>query len=128
MEDTLVSLEVAKLLKTKGFSAGSNHYYDTSVQFGEDAHPVLNLCNGNIACYVNGLSPYIIEAPTQSLAQKWLRDTKSKIIIVDVDFTELECYYCNVYDHTKMLSFQTKSFVTYEEALEGGLLVALKSI
>lgn len=30
------------------------------------------------------------------------------ILIIDVDFTELECYYCNIYDKTRVLQEQTK--------------------
>lgn len=55
-------------------------------------------------------------------------DSNSQYLIVDVDFTELECYYCNIYDKTRVLQEQTKNCITYEEALEEGLKQALKLI
>lgn len=69
-----------------------------------------------------------VTSPTQSLAQKWLRDTKGIVVIVDVDFTELKCYYCNIYDHSRLLAKQSSNYITYEEALEEGLEIALRLI
>lgn len=63
---------------------------------------------------------------SQSSAQQWLRDEKMLVLIIDVDFTELECYYCSIYDKTRVLQEQTKNCITYEEALEEGLKQALK--
>lgn len=120
MIETVVSLETAKLLKEKEFSVNTNAYYDdcNKLQVNKPKN------DWNDPLYLGT----ICSAPTQSLAQKWLRDEKMIVLIVDVDFTELECYYCNIYDKTRVLHEQTKDCLTYEEALEEGLKQALKLI
>lgn len=120
MEEQLVSLEVARLLEEKGFCNGSAYYYDN---FKQELHR-----NGNDSIYINGLEEDYIEVPTQSLVQKWLREEKGIVLIVDIDFTELKCYYCNIYDHSRLLAKQSNNCITYEEALEEGLKEALKLI
>lgn len=67
MEEQLVSLEVARLLKEKGFCNGSTHYY-SNLNSKQELHK-----NDNGAVYINGMELDFIEAPTQSLVQKWLR-------------------------------------------------------
>ena len=117
MEETVVSLETARLLKEKGYRDElCRHYYDFK---GE-----LQVYNGMLNCPLGD----VVDAPTQSSAQQWLRDEKMLVLIVDVDYTELECYYCNIYDKTRVLQEQTKNCITYEEALEEGLKQALKLI
>lgn len=78
----------------------------------------------------NGAVKKCIYVPVIHLydAQKWLREQKGLIVIVDADFTELNCYYCNVYNHSKLLASQTKYHTTYEEALNDGILEALKML
>lgn len=64
MEEQVVSLETAKLLKEKGFVNGSQSFYDVSKG---------NFCV-QVSSYINGLDEDFIEAPTQSLAQQWIRE------------------------------------------------------
>lgn len=82
MTDTIISLEVAKLAKEKGFSVGSPNYY--------------NLVHGDLRTSGVGKSGFapearpsnsnntfaIAEAPTQSLLQRWLREQHYVFITV----------------------------------------------
>lgn len=134
MEEQLVSLETAKLLKRNGFCNGSDYFYDTTVHFDSDSKPIFNHSpEGFVRKYVNGLSGIILEAPTQSLVQKWLRDKKKIHIrighrkdhkteenLFSVDVKDIKCK--NPYIIYASLSYLS----TYEEALEEGLKKALQ--
>lgn len=118
MEEQVVTLEVARLLKEKGFVNGSQAFYNAN--------------NGvfyvQTSVYINGLDEEFIEAPTQALAQKWLRDTQRTIVLVDYDSTDV-IYWCNITYRNIGEAFTTSlSCGTYEEALEEGLKQALKLI
>lgn len=135
MEEQLVSLEVAKLLKEKEFNISCRYCYGYHTEsicdfmierrgtIYEDEYDGYNWNDGKFP-----LIEHPTSAPTQSLAQKWLREEKGIVLIVDVDFTELKCYYCNIYDHSRLLAKQSDNYITYEEALEEGLKEALKLI
>lgn len=126
MEEQIVSLKVAKLLEEHNFCNGSSHYYSNI--FSEQLHK-----NDDGVLYLNGLDVNYIEAPTQSLAQKWLREEHNMFV---------ECYHNNllterihgvkygrynmsIYEHSMFNMF---GFDTYERALEEGLKQALKLI
>jgi hypothetical protein len=112
MTEELVTLETAKLLKEKGFN-GRKYLIDVST---------LNHC-----------SKYL-SVPPQSIAQKWLRETKNIHICV----YNCACGYgyeiskadngthitSSVYEGTN----DGEEWDTYEEALEAGLQKALKLI
>ena len=126
MEEQIVSLEVARLLKEKGFCNGSSHYYSNI--FSEQLHK-----NDDGAVHINGMELDFIEAPAQSLVQKWLREEHDMFV---------ECYHNNllterihgikygrynmsIYEHSMFNMF---GFDTYERALEAGIKKALKLI
>ena len=100
MKDEIITLETAKLAKKKGF-------------------------NIPVSDYIN---PDSIEenysAPTQSLLQRWLRETHNTHITIRCKRTDLSLdgfwYVIN--------SLESKMFNTYEQALEEGLYEALKLI
>lgn len=109
MKDTLVGFKVAKLAKEKGFNIRSEPYrYDSK---GE-----LTLLEG-------------INAPTQSLLQKWLREIHK----IDIFITKVKNNYApsvyskNISKHAIGVTLFGKD-KTYEEALEVGLQEALKLI
>lgn len=108
MTEELVTLETAKLLIEKGFNECRN------------VVDISNMSNDDLPkrCFLQ---------PTQSIAQKWLRDNHSVHTAVDVNGNGL--WYCRIYD-TKDYEFlfETKNYVTYEEALEAGIFEALKLI
>lgn len=120
MEEQLVSLEIARLLEEKGFCNGSAYYYDN---FKQELHR-----NGNDSIYINGLEEDYIEVPTQSLVQKWLRETKETIVLVDYNMVysgKWNYEYCS-----GKCGFVASEgcYDTYEEALEEGLKEALNLI
>ena len=142
MEDEIVSFETAMLLKEKGFNEPCCHFYEDN-----ELHE-LNYYQGNGAGFVRNNSQindmmYCEEmqctAPTQSLAQKWLRETRNitfnanphsndgKIIYV----VTIKVISSNKYiDFNVMMDTSNKAtmFDTYEEAIESGLKHCLKSI
>ena len=142
MEDEIVSFETAMLLKEKGFNEPCCHFYEDN-----ELHE-LNYYQGNGAGFVRNNSQindmmYCEEmqcaAPTQSLAQKWLRETHhitfnanphsndGKIIYV----VTIKVISSNKYiDFNVMMDTSNKAtmFDTYEDAIESGLKHCLKSI
>lgn len=109
MKEEFVTLETAKLLKEKGFP--QRKYFIN----------VSTLHN----CY-----KYLSEPP-QSVAQRWLRETKDLHIEI--------CYSDKLFWHYEILSVSnhvsvglanrpTIHYNTYEEALEAGIQEALKLI
>jgi hypothetical protein len=149
MTEELVTLETAKLLKEKGFDERTLYAYKNDGTLYKDGDrikmyyntlPVPELCEKYLFC--NGtclhcnLSTYLISSPPQSVAQKWLRETKNLHICV------YNCAYgygygyeiskadngthiaCSTYKRTN----DGGKWGTYEEALEAGLQEALKLI
>lgn len=121
--DTLVSFDTSKLLKEKGFNIKC-HY----ARFISDSIPVNNETTHNWNLYPEGYS-----IPTQSLAQKWLREVHNIHINIKhrphsqkFSYTITSKYetendgelYCNIY----------AKFDTYEQVLEEALQQALKLI
>lgn len=120
MEEQLVSLEVARLLKEKGFCEGSTYFYS-------NLNSTQELVNNHGSFYINGMELDYIEAPTQSLVQKWLREAHKVMVLVDFDATEDKCFWSNIYVSDLVVK-QTKNHAKYEDALEEGLLEVLKLI
>ena len=144
MEDEIVSLETAMLLKEKGFNEPCPYYYE------DDELCKLAYYHGDGAGFVRNNSPMNdrlcceemqCTAPTQSLAQKWLRE------IHHITFNASPHYHYNdgeiVYvvtitdisnkkyiDFNVMINTSNKALMlnTYEEAIEEGLKYCLKSI
>lgn len=115
MEEQLVSLEVARLLKEKGFCNGSTHYY-SNLNSKQELHK-----NDNGAVYINGMELDFIESPTQSLVQRWLRDKHGFFVLVELDSIGL---YPHIYNGK--LDYKGDHYLSYESALEEGLLMALR--
>ena len=142
MEDEIVSFETAMLLKEKGFNEPCSHYYEDNDLYK------LGYYHGEGTGFVRNNSPidgrFLCEkmqctAPTQSLAQKWLRETRNitfnanphsndgKIIYV----VTIKVISSNKYiDFNLMMDTSNKAtmFDTYEDAIESGLKHCLKSI
>ena len=142
MEDEIVSFETAMLLKEKGFNEPCSYYYE------DDDLYKLGYYHGDGTGFVRNNSPidgrFLCEkmqctAPTQSLAQKWLRETRNitfnanphsndgKIIYV----VTIKVISSNKYvDFNVMMDNSNKAtmFDNYEDAIEAGLKYCLKSI
>lgn len=142
MEEQVVSLEVAKLLREKRFDVPCRYCYGKGVWDSEySIKDYIEEKRGTVyegesdtnADWNSTLFTLIMDsmsAPTQTLAQKWLRDTQRTIVLVDYDSTDTK-YWCNItyMDSSRCEAFTTSlSCGTYEEALEEGLKQALKLI
>ena len=129
MTEEFVTLETAKLLKEKGFKEDVFTFYEVDCVEGDmilsetyDESENFNEKNDSLS------------APTQSLAQKWLRETKNIHICV----YNCACGYgyeiSKADNGTHMASSVYKGtndgeeWDSYEEALEAGLQEALKLI
>lgn len=145
MEDQKISLETAKLAKEKEFKVGVGTYYVRYNKTRKHENPSFNMKKGSIEIEPgyfenNGLGDlsnpnYTCYArPSQSLLQKWLRETQDKHVQIEN---------CNnptkgkwIYEIARlsggMLYLWHKEtspqYDTYEEALEVGLRHALNHI
>lgn len=123
MTEELVTLETAKLLKEKGF----NEYCKNVIDIDNILSETLYRTNDN-------LPKQCFSLPTQSIAQKWLRETKNIHICV----YNCACGYgyeiSKADNGTHIASSTYKGtndggeWDTYEEALEAGIREALKLI
>lgn len=123
MTEELVTLETAVLLKDKGF----NEYCENVIDINNMLRKTLYRINDD-------LPKLFCSCPTQSIAQKWLRETKNIHICV----YNCACGYgyeiSKADNGTHIASSVYKGtndggeWDTYEEALEAGLQEALKLI
>lgn len=101
MKETLISIKVAKLAREKGY-----------------------IFTGNLAGFTMN-KPEVINLPTQSLLQKWLRDEKSIHITVWYSTVaknfNVHCYH-ELYED---IESEVGYFYDYETALEHGLEQAI---
>ena len=129
MTEEFVTLETAELLKEKGFKEDVFTFYEVDCVEGDmilsETYDESENFNEKNDC---------LSAPTQSLAQKWLRETKNIHICV----YNCACGYgyeiSKADNGTHMASSVYKGtndgeeWDSYEEALEAGLQEALKLI
>ena len=80
-----------------------------------------NKYNDDGVLYLNGLDVNYIEAPTQSLAQRWLRDKHGFFVLIELNSIGL---YPHIYNGK--LDYKGDYYLSYESALEEGLLMALR--
>lgn len=132
MKDELVSFEVAKLAKEKGFNIESDKYYCiVPIEEQKVGDVVLEKETYTHIIMGKGEAVWFRYAPTtsQSLLQKWLREKHSIDVIVDkVNSTPSSRYYFNIYSENIEDEYDITEFDAYEEALEIGLEQALKLI
>lgn len=117
MKDQLVSFEVAKLAKEKGFIDHNECYF-----FDNEGNEVVNY-------YVNNYNKRstLIARPTQSLLQKWLREKHNLHIAIHPKILMDNSTVYFAYLGKPKYDFDNL-FETYEEALEDQLLIRLKDI
>ena len=138
MKKELISFKTAKLAKEVGFDEKCSHYYVLDFQSFK-ADGVLHKTglpndwdNSNILQFVKRTNqPHLAPAPTQSLLQRWLREKHNIDIIVkpwsgDVEDTKKYAADVCIFGTTTYIKLARVD--TYEEALEQGLLQALKLI
>ena len=126
MREELVTFETAVLAKEKGFDWGVRHYY------GSPMNPHICYAKSDYAIPRDydskdkGNPAYYISAPTLSLLQRWLREIKQVEIVVSPRNKDKGMFYgCSVLTDDLHSSVGSE-FKSYEEALEKGLMFALK--
>ena len=136
MEEQLITLETAYLLKEKGFDERTLYAYQNNGSY--NSLPVPNLCEEFFecdalkTCLKCKLAIYLIAAPNQSTAQKWLRETKNLHISIIRDACGYGYDICKADNGTFIAAgiFDGPNdggqWDTYEEALEAGIQKALK--
>ncbi len=117
MTEELVTLETAKLLKEKGFREDCMAFYTKDGLFK---------CNA----YIN-TNVLKLPSPTQSIAHKWLRETKNLHIEISYMYGDYWIYDILTIPNHDLVGLSDRPIIhydTYEEALEAGLQEALKLI
>ena len=156
MKEQLITFETAKLAKEKGFNEPVlYHYLDdegegTFILTPNESHfsTEVKMIRGvidvgetnnvttteNLYDIFNEEIEWYISVPTQSLLQKWLRQIHNINVYPILSYTNNQKYTIELrYDFSKIRTSQTGLtekiyYDTYEEALEQGLLEALKLI
>ena len=141
MEDQIVSFETAMLLKEKGFNEPCCRFYEDGKlneirPYAE--YETLFVSNDfpNKRLYCDGMQ---CTAPTQSLAQRWLREAHHITFNANPHSNNGEIVYVvtiKVISNKKHVDFnvmmdtsnRATMFDTYEDAIEEGLKYCLKSI
>lgn len=109
MTEELVTLETAKLLKEKGFQQ-RKYFINVSTLHH---------------CYK------YLSVPPQSIAQKWLRETKKLHVEVSYMYGDYWIYDILTIPNHDLVGLSDRSLVhykSYEEALEAGIQETLKLI
>lgn len=118
MDKDFVSFEVAKLLRENGFNEPCYSAYDLEGNVGYNNYEM---------CY-NTEYDWAFSRPTLYEAQKWLRESKNLNIMVDFDESILWWYSIRKCKYNCTLITGDRMFNSYEEALNTGILEALKMI
>ncbi len=114
MKEQLIEFKTAKLAKEKGFNIEGHQYYYDSPK---------SILWHSIKMEMHNESDNIsVEA--QSLLQKWLREEHR--LIVEIDFLGTQAWDVGIANYK--IPYLRDYFKTYEEALEKGLIEALKLI
>ncbi|MDC1864210.1 hypothetical protein [Bacteroides uniformis] len=125
MTEELVTLETAKLLKEKGFKEDVFTFYEAECVEGD-----LELFEGYEAENFN-VRTDCFSAPSQSIAQKWLRETKNLHIEISYMYENYWIYDILTIPNHDLVGLSDRPlehYKSYEEALEAGILEALKLI
>lgn len=116
MEDQLVNFETAKVAKEKGFKIKCD--YGFNLQGLESYDTSIDRANG-----------LLIDRPTQSLLQKWLREIHNiDVFAMSVRFTGYEEIGYYTYCIKGIYPIKNYRLNSYEEALDIGLFEELKLI
>ena len=130
MKEQIVSFETAKLLYELGYRLDKENTLNWYTKNGELTDGLQHFFLSNEELDIEN----IYAAPTQCLAQKWLREQHNAIVEVSIDFdyfTMRRLYHAYVYRITrrgKERHIGLYNNDTYEQALEIGLQEAIKII
>jgi hypothetical protein len=124
IKEAYVSVEVAKLLKEKGFDTPVNyeyHYILKVPQFHRKKH------NFNGIEYRNCSSEWY-SAPTQQMTMRWLREIYNIDIIIFHEKLPNDCYWARIECHPFTEFQQEPEYKTYEDAVEAALKYCLEKL
>lgn len=125
-----VSVEVAKLLKEKGFDCECYGYYDTT------KHPDYMLEHSGSEMDSNDGPDCYISAPTLQMAMKWLRETKDWHIVLAPMFANdinrkmvLYGYDWEISSPSREQTEHSKDFLpNYEKSCEAAIKYCLENL
>lgn len=126
--EQLVGIKVARLLKVLGFDWEVTSCYNDNPDLKEDSK--IERKNKISQNYNAFRQLQVISLPTQSLAQKWLRD-KYKINLSVTYSHIMKKHWCLCVEGFGEIKFYMDSsfgYNSYEEALEKGLEIAIEYI
>lgn len=129
-KENYVSIEVAKLLREKGFNEFCGAYYHLSWRNEATEDECFEVAPSYD--FRNSDNTYRVGAPTLYEAHKWLREKYNihldpKIICFNKP-TQKADYICDIHSLMTRQYKETKIYNSYEEALNAGVLEALKLI
>lgn len=126
MTEELVTFETAKLLKEKGFKEDIFTFYELDCVEGDmilsETYDYSDNFNKKDDCF---------SAPSQYLAQKWLRETKNLHIEISYMYENYWIYDILTIPNHDLVGLSDRPIIhykSYEEALEAGIQEALKLI
>lgn len=139
MKEAIVSFKTAKLLSEAGFNIKTAYFYTKHHNvklFGVDEHSRYYQVKNKVGKiyrvgeYAVLKEENIYYAPTQCFAQKWIREKyKMHIEILLEEENPYKNYYYRVMKLGKYFSLaHSKTFKTYEQALEAGLQEVIRYI
>lgn len=116
--EQFITLETACLAKQAGFDWECNERYYQGYSTN-NSNPLCIYPKENWNQYI-----YLCSAPTQEILQRWLRDVKNIILLVDYDndedYEENEKYGITIYIGNERI-VELAAYSTYEAALKAGL-------
>lgn len=139
IHDEIVTYEVAKLAKEKGFNEECRDFYCNDKRQKRITRTSCNrqvttfdyCSNSTLEDYDSPKEYFHIAAPTQSLLQRWLREEKGEIIeLKHTDSTESWRLFWSwrIYNNLGFVIRIGNTFDTYELALEDALKYALENL
>ena len=131
--EQFIEPETARLAKQAGFDWKCNHYYFTQnckTEVKSDfRHPAQNYNEPMATLDSKSFEFEVCSRSTQSVLQRWLRDVKNIVLLVDFnndeDCDENERYGVTIYIGNERI-VELATYPTYEEALEAGLQNCLR--
>jgi hypothetical protein len=122
------SLETSRLLRKRRFNEPVLAYYDTDGQLCQTADmPGIRMNNPT---HDKDARHQVYAAPTLPQAQQWLREKKRYDVLVDRDYFygKVGKYYAKIIRLKDGAMSETGKYRHYDQALEAGLLKALRTM
>lgn len=132
MQEQIIKYETAVIAKEKGFDWKVSAFIEnTGPMSGNILHNDMVKENYNDFDFKFHEDSCVCSAPTQSLLQKWIRDVHNIYTTVISSYVNNELVkdaFLFENPHLKKVNQCKNYYPTYEEALEAGLIEALKMI